>query len=162
MLFGHASMCTCDICAPPHLLSQLPGRTPVLLSGGGVGGEAGGVEEDTEVGAKASVPHLSLCFLGSIPLCDIAIEATGRSFAPGPANKFALLSSGGNQQHLLEVWAPPHTHAPANAEAPRLKHLSVLLQHRDEILPLLAIKRPLGSSLDLIWSRLEPQVGSIT
>lgn len=107
MLCGHASMRTCGICAPPHLLSQFPGRTPVLLGGGGVGGEAGGgVEEDTEVGAKASVPHLSLCFLaspGSVSPCDITIQATGRSFASGPANKFALLSSGGKQQHLLEV-----------------------------------------------------------
>lgn len=59
MLFGHAFMRTCGICAPPYLLSQFLGPTPVLPIGGGVGGEAGGVEEDTEVGVKASA-HLSL------------------------------------------------------------------------------------------------------
>lgn len=66
----------CSIRAPPHLLSQFPGRTPVLLIGGGVGGEAGGVEEDTEVGVKASA-HLSLRFLGSpIPsLHDTTIQS---------------------------------------------------------------------------------------
>lgn len=104
MLFGQASMRACGICAPPHLLSQFPGRAPVLLGGGGVGGEAGGVEEDTKVGAKASVPHLPVRFLGSpgsVSPCDVTIRAPGRSFVSGPANKFALLSSGGNRQHLL-------------------------------------------------------------
>lgn len=75
MLFGHVFMRTCGICAPPHLLSQFLGPTPVLPVGGGVGGEAGGVEEDTEVGVKASA-HLSLLFLGSLtlPLRDTTIQ----------------------------------------------------------------------------------------
>lgn len=40
-----------------------------------MGGEAGGVEEDTEVGVKASA-HLSLLFLGSptLPLHDTTIQ----------------------------------------------------------------------------------------
>lgn len=75
MLFGHTFMRTCGICAPPHLLSQFLGPTPELPVGGGVGGETGGVEEDTEVGVKASA-HLSLLFLGSptLPLRDTTIQ----------------------------------------------------------------------------------------
>ena len=124
----YASMRACSICAPPHLLSHFSGRTPVLLGGGGVGGEAGGVEEDREVGAKTSVPHLSLRFLGSpdsVSPCARTIQATGRSLTSGPANKFAPLSSGGKQQHLLEVRVPQHTRVPANSNIYRL--------HRHEI-----------------------------
>lgn len=67
-------------------------------------------------------------FLGSpnsVSPCARTIQATGRSLTSGPANKFAPLSSGGKQQHLLEVRVPQHTRVPANSNIYRL--------HRHEI-----------------------------